>query len=75
MLIPNGFAGVTPYLFVEDASDYVRFLGAAFGAEEIGRSLTPSGQIANCQVRLSGTTIMISEASAAFPPSQAALYL
>lgn len=75
MLVPNGFSGVTPYLFVEDASSYIDFLKAAFGAEEAGRSLTPTGQIANGQVRLSGATIMISEASAAFPPSHAALYL
>ena len=53
MLVPNGFAGVTPYLFVENAGGYIDFLKAAFGAEEAGRSLTPTGQIANGQVRIS----------------------
>lgn len=75
MHVPIGFSGVTQYLFVENASDYVRFLQSAFGAEELGRSLTPKGVIANCQVKLSGATIMVSEAKASFPPSRAALYL
>ncbi|TFW12958.1 VOC family protein [Brevundimonas intermedia] len=75
MRIPKGFAGVSPYLFVADASDYIRFLQDAFGAAELGRSLTPDGRIANAQVQLSGTTLMISEASDGFPPSRSALYL
>lgn len=75
MRIPKGFAGVAPYLFVAGASDYIRFLQDAFGAAELGRSLSPDGRIANAQVQLSGATLMISEASDAFPPSRAALYL
>lgn len=75
MRIPKGFAGVAPYLFVAGASDYIRFLQDAFDAQDVGRSLTPDGRIANAQVQLSGTTLMISEASDAFPPSRAALYL
>lgn len=75
MRIPAGFSGVTPYIFVAQASDYVRFLEAAFGGRELGRSSMPDGRIANCQVQLSGATLMISEASDAFPPSRAALYL
>ncbi|CAN5339103.1 Dot/Icm type IV secretion system effector PhnB [soil metagenome] len=73
--IPKGFSGVTPYLFVANAGDYIRFLQMAFGAEDVGRSLMPNGKIANGQVRLSGATIMVSEASEAFPPTRVALYL
>ena len=75
MRIPKGFAGVAPYLFVAGAGDYIRFLQNAFGAAELGRSLMPDGRIANAQVQLSGATLMISEASDAFAPSRAALYL
>ena len=75
MNIPEGFAAVTPYLFVDGAEGYVQFLERAFSGREIGRSLAPDGRIANCQVRLSGATIMVSEASEAFPASRAALYL
>ncbi|WP_308461767.1 VOC family protein [Sphingomonas folli] len=66
---------MTPYLFAEGASGYVDFLVAAFGAREVGRSVAPDGSIANCQLRVDTATIMVSEASAAFPASRAALYL
>jgi len=75
MLVPEGFAVVTPYIFADDAEKYVRFLEAAFGAREIGRSTAPDGRIANCQLQFSTTTIMVSEASVQFPASRAALYL
>ena len=75
MHVPPGFAAVTPYITVKDADAYVRFLEQALGGEEIGRSTMADGRIANCQVRFSGATIMVSEASDAFPPSRAALYL
>lgn len=75
MHVPEGFAEVTPYFFVDGAETYARFLQAAFGAREIGRSTAPDGRIANCQMRFGAATIMISEASDAFPVSVAALYL
>ncbi len=75
MHVPEGFAVVTPYVIVTDADGYVRFLQAAFAAREIGRSVTPDGRIANCQLRFATTTIMIAEAMAQFAPTQAAFYL
>ena len=75
MQVPEGFAVVTPYIFVSGGEEYVRFVEAAFGASEIGGSVTPSGRIANCQMRFGTTTIMLSEASDEFSPSAAALYL
>lgn len=75
MYVPEGFAVVTPYIFAHDADAYVSFLEAAFGATEVGRSVAPDGRIANCQMRFSTTTIMVSEASEEFPPSSSALYL
>ena len=75
MYVPDGFAVVTPYIFVDDADAYVSFLEAAFGARDIGRSTAPNGRLANCQVRFGTATIMVSEASEPFPASSAALYL
>ncbi|RWL93201.1 MAG: VOC family protein [Mesorhizobium sp.] len=75
MHVPEGFAVVTPYIFADGAEEYVRFLEAAFGAREVGRSTAPDGRIANCQLQFGTTTIMVSEASEQFPASRAALYL
>ena len=75
MHLPEGFAVVTPYIFAERADAYVRFLEAAFGAREIGRSTAPDGRIANAQLRFDSGAVMVSEASPQFPPSAAAFYL
>jgi PhnB protein len=75
MHVPPGFATVFPYLVVEDAESYVRFLVQGLNGEEIGRSRRPDGKIANSQVRLGSTSIMISEADGDYPPGRASLYL
>ena len=75
MNVPDGFAVVTPYLFVDQADRYVDFLSNAFGAREVGRSMAPNGRVANCQMKFETATIMVSEASNDFPASSAALYL
>lgn len=75
MHVPEGFGVVTPYIIVDGAEEYVRFLKAAFDAHEIGRSTAPNGRIANCQLQFSTTTIMVSGASEQFPATRAAYYL
>ncbi|OWM62747.1 uncharacterized protein At5g48480 [Punica granatum] len=63
---------VKPQLFVEapKASDAISFYKAAFGAEEVSRSLHPKRKadqelplILSAQLLLAGTTILISDAS------------
>ncbi len=73
--MPDGLSLVTPYILANDAGNDVRFLEAAFGAREIGRSIDPNGRIANCQIQFATTTIMVSESSTQFPASRAAFYL
>jgi PhnB protein len=74
MHVPAGFATVFPYLVVEDAERYVRFLVQGLNGEEIGRSNRPDGKIANSQVRLGSTNIMVSEAQDDYPAEHASLY-
>ena len=75
MRIPDGYGTVFPYLMVRDAPGYLRFLGEAFGAVEVHRTLGEHGRIANAQVRLGTTMFMVSEAATAFPPTAATYYL
>jgi PhnB protein len=62
MNIPEGFNTVTPYFIVCDADAYVAFLVSAFDAKEIGRSLRPDGKVANAQVKIGTSILMIGEA-------------
>ena len=75
MTAPEGFASVTPYFFVDDASAFMRFLVAGLGGQEIQVSFRPDGSVANAQVRLGSHTVMVSEATPAYPPMAASYYL
>jgi PhnB protein len=74
MLIPPGFNTVTPYFFVERAADFLAFLIQGLGGKEIGRHMNDD-RIANAQVQLGTSTVMVSEASPAFPAMPASHYL
>ena len=75
MYIPDGFNTVTPYFFVRDADSFVEFLKAALGGHEIGRSMRPDGKIANAQVCIGTSTVMVSEASENYQPMRGSFYL
>ncbi len=74
MYVPPGFGTVTPYIFAADAERLVRFLVEGLGGTESCRTMRGE-TIANCQVAIGTTTVMVSEASDRFPPSQASFYL
>ncbi len=75
MIVPPGFGTVTPYFFVSGAEAFVRFLVEGLGGEEVLRSRRPDGAIANAQVRLGTSTVMVSESSPAYPPMTGSYYL
>lgn len=75
MHIPDGFNTVTPYFFVSKADDFVDFLKAAFEGKELGRSTRPDGKIANAQVRIGTSTVMVSEAPEKYRDMRGSYYL
>ena len=74
MHLPSGFNTVTPYFFVDRAADFLTFLTQGLGGTELGRQMN-GDRIANAQVRLGTSTVMVSEASLAFPAMPASYYL
>lgn len=70
MYIPPGFGTVAPYIFARDAERLVRFFIQGLCGQETCRTMR-GDMIANCQVAIGTTTLMVSEASDRFPPSQA----
>lgn len=72
--IPPGFNTVAPYFFANNAQKLVRFLVEGLGGEEILRHMD-GDRIANVQIRLGTSTVMVSEASPAFPAMPASIYL
>lgn len=74
MRIPPGYTTVTPYFIVEDASGFLAFLVNGLGGVEIGRHLR-GDRIANAQVRLSTSTVMVGESSGDYPAMRGSYYL
>jgi PhnB protein len=74
MRIPPGFNTVTPYFIVDDANAFLAFLVNGLGGVEIGRHLS-GDRIANAQVRLNTSTVMVGEGSSDHPAMCGSYYL
>ncbi|HEX8643357.1 MAG TPA: VOC family protein [Allosphingosinicella sp.] len=72
---PPGFSTVAPYFFSDDAEAYVRFLVEGLGGRETMRTMRGDGKIANAQVAIGDSTVMVSDASDRFPATRASYYL
>lgn len=75
MYIPDGFTTVTPYIFADGAEAFASFLTQAFDAREIDRTLRPDGVIANLQIAVGTSMLMVSEASEHYPAMPSAYYI
>ena len=59
--IPDGYSTVTPYLSISSAKDAIEFYKLAFGATEVLRLNTPTGEIAHAEIQIGNSRIMLSE--------------
>ena len=75
MYIPPGFNTVTPYIFVNGADRFVEFLVEGLDGFEIQRTLRSDGRIANAQIAIGTSSLMVSEASVDYPAMPASYYL
>ena len=72
---PEGFRTVNSYLFVSDPQKLITFLTEAFYAVEVGRTVTPDGDIANCILKIGDSCLMISQARGQFEGMRTSHYL
>lgn len=61
--IPDGFAGVIPYVGVRRAAEAIEFYKEAFGAVEVMRLVDPQGSIAHAELKIGGSLVMLAEES------------
>lgn len=59
--IPDDYRTVTPYLSISSAKDAIEFYKLAFGATEIFRLNTPTGDIAHAEIKIGDSVIMLAE--------------
>ncbi len=65
--IPDGYHTVTPYLTIRNASDAIEFYRRAFGATELARMADPTGRIANAEIQIGDSRILIRDESPETP--------
>ncbi len=73
--VPDGYDTVTPWIVTRDTAGLLAFLGAAFGAEELGRVPGPGGTIAHAEARIGDSVVMAFDAEADWPATPALLRL
>jgi PhnB protein len=59
--IPAGYAGVTPYLIIHDATRALDFYKRAFGATEVMRMPGPGGTIGHAEIRIGEGVVMLAD--------------
>lgn len=74
MFQPPGFPTVVPYLFVDDAPRLLQFLQQGLAAQLLSVH-ERDGRIANAQLRIGDSILMVSEASPTYPAMPASYYL
>ena len=73
--IPDGFSTVNAYLFSENPQELIDFLTNAFYAEELNRTVTEDGMIANVIMKVGHSCFMISTGRDQFAGMRTSFYL
>ena len=64
--IPDGYHTLTPYLVVKGAKEAMEFYAKAFGAKEVYKMLDPTGRIANAEMRVGNSMLMLADENPEF---------
>jgi PhnB protein len=59
--IPEGMHTITPHITLRNAAPAIDFYKKAFGAEELGRSLTPDGKVMHAMIRIGDSLLMMND--------------
>ena len=71
----NTYRTLTPYLVVPDADVEMRFLKAAFGANETLCHRNAEGKVMHAELTVGDSLVMIGQSSGEWKPLTAALYV
>ncbi len=73
--VPEGLRTVTPYLAMEKAAPFIRFLKEAFGAEEKLVVPSPDGGVAHAKIAIGDSILEMSDAHAPYLPKPCVIHL
>ena len=59
--VPQGFHTLTPHLIVRNAAQAIEFYQKAFGAELLGKMLTPDGKVMHAALKVGDSMLMLND--------------
>ena len=59
--VPQGFHTLTPHLIVRNAEKAIEFYQKAFGAELVGKMLTPDGKVMHAALKVGDSMLMLND--------------
>jgi PhnB protein len=72
--VPEGYHTITPYIITSDANQLMAFCQKAFGGE-VTHKTVEEGRIRHAEMRIGDSMIMLSQATADYPPTLIHLYI
>jgi PhnB protein len=66
--VPEGYQTVMPYLLVEKAASFFKFLQVVFGARQKFMEMKDADHIRHGEAEIGGSVIMFADATAEYPP-------
>lgn len=76
MKLPAGHQTIMPYLILDGALEFIAFTQNVFNAETSGEpSLRGDGTVMHAEIRIEGSTIMVTDASADWKKQTANLFV
>jgi PhnB protein len=59
--VPPGFHTLTPHLIVRNAAQAIEFYEKAFGAQLLGKMLTPDGKVMHAALKVGDSMLMLND--------------
>ena len=75
LTIPEGYQRVMPYLIVQNAPDFIKFMQAVFNATEKFRTMRDETRIAHAELQIGESTIMFADSTDDFRPQTAGMFV
>jgi len=72
---PSDYHSITPHLTIKGASELMEFFKGVFDAHERSRTLDQDGRIANAEMLIGDSIMMLAEATEKYPPMPSQFYL
>lgn len=73
--IPEGMHTVTPFLVVDGATEFIRFIEQSFDGKTTSIMKTKDGKVMHASLQIGDSPVMVSDATEQYPAGSSRLYL